>query len=242
MGDSPDDGPFVGDENSACQDLFYATSNAECQGGDDGGIRGPDVPMRPPSIGVPAFGILPGENSVNFPVDPLSQTLWDLLGLSASCDLEFGGCGNVGPGFTSTGIRLPRTLFQLAWLFSPDSLLFPTFDTGPPILRRTAGILRLPTAAMRPKAKLTEAQAQDICYRAVQARYNAINPIEGPSGDPGYSIDQGSRVYTRDGGGLLNPNGASNGPGAQGAGGAAALLQGKWADQNTCMEAYRTLP
>jgi hypothetical protein len=102
-GDVPDDGP-LGGYNPECMDLFFATSQAECPfpGAMSRGFGSlmPSSPLRQ-TPGIVALGIFPGENSVNLPVPPLAETIWDVLGLPTTpCTNEFGMCDDMrGSGF-----------------------------------------------------------------------------------------------------------------------------------------------
>jgi len=88
--------------------------------------------------------------------------------------------------------------------------------------------------APKPPA-ITREQAKELCSVAVQLRNNGSGPLNGFSGDPNYSVDQGTTVV---GPPPLNPNGASAGSAAQGAAGAVSMIVGKAADMQTCMGFY----
>lgn len=153
--DMPDDGPLLGGDNPACQDIFYATSNAECAypggGGDHGGFTGsvgPVWPVRPPKLPTPAnvsggsiagLGILPGENSINFPVGPL--ILADLLGLNPGTQCgDFAAClPSIESGFTPYNgpLMSPEQLKQTNFMLELANILYPIdVNEKPPKLHR----------------------------------------------------------------------------------------------------------
>ncbi len=97
-----------------------------------------------------------------------------------------------------------------------------------------------PTDSVGPAPKppvITPEQAKALCNVAVQLRYNGYTPINIPSGDPNYSVDQGTKVAV--GPRSVNPRGATAGDAAQAAAAAVSIVVGKTADMNTCMGFYR---
>jgi RHS repeat-associated protein len=211
-----------------------------CEAAGDSGLQF----FAPIFTGIPhsvSSSILPGEDSIFFPTRDLFTTIWqDVLGLpGSSCDLEFGGCGSVGSDFIGTGLPGSRCDWWCAQLLGWHNPFFPDDDPGVPFLRRYP-ISEIRSSRTIPKVTLE--QAKGWCNDAVQHRYNGMGSMESLQGDPGYSVDTGTGVYTARGGALLNPAGAGNGASAQGAGGGASMALGKQADYNFCMEKYSESP
>jgi RHS repeat-associated protein len=223
-----------------CPPDYYG---GDCSGGgDDGGGSGSGggiiIGVSNPSSNPPNSpgGVPPWQEWGNNPpwlTNPPS--LATLLGIPyGTCD--FGVCNPIIYNFTSTGLG-PNVWFERCPLcFVHPDLLWFRYDPGPPRLRRGMPS-PTPTASISALGNtITLRQAQALCSLATQLRNNGSGPLTDVSGDPGYSVGQGTNLYGP--GGALNPTGAGAGTGTQGTASGLSLITGRTADYQTCLEAY----
>ena len=182
----------------------------------------------------PIYGNLPTSGETSgipnwLPWGPGS--IWDLV-LAGGTGCEFGPCVTLGDGFVATGLPgiAPLRLFPMLADF--------WFDPGPPRLRR--GTVRTTTTVRALNTKVTPQQAADLCWVAVQLRYNGMGPVLASSGDPGLTVALGTTVYSN--GRLMNPTGTAPGAVAQAGGAGAGMAVGKPAAFDACMDYYRAHP